>query len=550
MTAPPQPNPSDQFYLHRLIFINEHATLSAYLSSLSADEQQHALSSLCRGQTPLTLAISLRHSECIRVLIEHGASTLQKNSEGWTPFQESTSIGDRTVMELIWRKRREELGRWVEEKGKRVAEGLAADLKDFYLEMNWSFTSIIPFVGSLCPSDTYKIFKKGNSVRIDTTLVGFEGLSWVRGDISVVFEDGKRLVVIDHQRRLVEQIWPRDVTVGNKQVEEEISLALNTKMLTTPDVDFTSIGLSRAQSGFWTFKVDRNERIGPWETSVWQIDTLAYTTKTRTEHLQANPPPPVVIDKKSGDVIPNPALQDGEDQLSDEDERIKSYEPGLWTVQDDEWKAKRNFRRLTRYRGSLEVAENELTNVSYEEFFSGEGYCHVGRQVVEERDEKIYKATLWMYDDDKQKANAVTQQDVTLEDNAYPPDPNDASKGGETMVYDPSSFSSTILFPPTPPPSLQSPAFPLQMDTLLPLLDLLGVSSPVHVRSLREFFKIQLPPGFPVQIDIPVGMLPVTARISFRNLSTKVQFPDDLYKIPGKKEGYRVGEVIKGTEGV
>ena len=40
----------------------------------------------------------------------------------------------------------------------------------------------------MCPSDTYKIYKSRSSVRIDTTLVGFDQSSnWQRGSRSYIF---------------------------------------------------------------------------------------------------------------------------------------------------------------------------------------------------------------------------------------------------------------------------------------------------------------------------------------------------------------------------
>jgi len=62
-------------------------------------------------------------------------------------------------------------------------------IPDFELDMTveWK-SSLIPLIGSVTPSDTFKLYKKGSSVRIDFSLSGFKNLKSQRGDMSILFK--------------------------------------------------------------------------------------------------------------------------------------------------------------------------------------------------------------------------------------------------------------------------------------------------------------------------------------------------------------------------
>ncbi|PQQ18396.1 ankyrin repeat domain-containing protein 13B [Prunus yedoensis var. nudiflora] len=56
------------------------------------------------------------------------------------------------------------------------------------MEISFHFeSSVIPFVGKIAPSDTYKIWKRDGNLRADTSLAGFDGLKIQRADQSFLF---------------------------------------------------------------------------------------------------------------------------------------------------------------------------------------------------------------------------------------------------------------------------------------------------------------------------------------------------------------------------
>lgn len=53
--------------------------------------------------------------------------------------------------------------------------------------LGYRHLSPVPLVSKICPSDTYKVWKSGQNLRVDTTLLGFDHMTWQRGNRSFVF---------------------------------------------------------------------------------------------------------------------------------------------------------------------------------------------------------------------------------------------------------------------------------------------------------------------------------------------------------------------------
>ncbi|TKR78241.1 hypothetical protein L596_019080 [Steinernema carpocapsae] len=284
------------FPLHFCVFRNEIEELNRILTQAKEASNDVGIEKKdAYGRTPLALATALDHLECAKVLLEFGADADVQNKEMWSVSNESVCTGDPELVRLIIQHRDFQRNtRSIEAMNSLLAK--LTESTDFYAEMSWEFTSWIPFVSKMCPSDTYKIYKRGAEVRIDTTLVGFDGRStWKRGNQSFIFRprtgDIAQFIVVDHDNHKA-LVQTADKTARTDiedfaPPEEAVSARLCAPVATTY-VDVEGIGFERCKTGGifpWISSSEKSETVDGFDCKVFSASNVELVTKTRSEHL-------------------------------------------------------------------------------------------------------------------------------------------------------------------------------------------------------------------------------------------------------------------------
>uniref|UniRef100_A0A8C1VHZ9 Ankyrin repeat domain 13B n=1 Tax=Cyprinus carpio TaxID=7962 RepID=A0A8C1VHZ9_CYPCA len=272
-----------RYHLHFLVWHNKHRQLE---KELSAREQVDLEVLDPRGRTPLHLAVTLGHLECARLLVQRGADVSRENRNGWTVLQEAISSRNPEMVRLVLRYRD------YQRTTKRLA-GIPRLLErlrqaqDFYVEMKWEFTSWVPLVSRICPSDTYRVWKSGQCLRVDTTLMGFEQMTWQRGNRSFIFrgQDSSAMVMeVDHDRQLVfcETLpclssSPTSLLGALQPSEEQVAARLSAPVVAT-QLDTRNISFERNKTGILGWRSEKTEVVNGYEAKVRLITELSGKT--------------------------------------------------------------------------------------------------------------------------------------------------------------------------------------------------------------------------------------------------------------------------------
>ncbi|NXP25201.1 AN13A protein, partial [Scytalopus superciliaris] len=265
-------SPGSAFPLHVLVWNNDYRRLERELREQDVERRDP------RGRTLLHLAVSLGYVESARVLLQHKADVTKENAQGWTVLHEAVSTGDPEMVQMILQHRDYQqaymtLG-GVPELLQKINE-----TPDFYVEMKWEFTSWVPLLSRVCPSDVCRIWKSGAKLRVDMTLLGFESMTWERGRRSVIFKGGDtggwaEVIVINHDDKFVmtekfeisqhmKRLILGSMTPNRKGVERRLTSPIISTCLDTKNIAF-----ERTTSGFWVWKTEKAEGVSGYEAKV------------------------------------------------------------------------------------------------------------------------------------------------------------------------------------------------------------------------------------------------------------------------------------------
>lgn len=453
-----------RFPLHFYVWNNDIDGLKKYLKSPSKPnlEQKDP-----RGRTALMLAVTLEHKKCAQILLNHSASVNVTDESGFNVLHEAVTSADPEFIRDVYEQKE------VQRYSSRV-DGIPnllskiCDTTDFYLEMKWEFTSWLPLVSRLCPNDTYKVYKSGSKVRVDTTLIGVDmnngGIAgtpnWQRGRKSFIFtgsEDGAIYMEVDHEEKVIQKrtmkvITQEEILEFLQPTEDQISERLSNPISTT-FIDTEKIAFERSKSGIIGFRSDRVEMINGYECKVYSANNVELVTKTRTEHL-----------------------------TNDDKERLRAMENS----------------RLNSLRSWAGIVETHLPNPFENMNLEGPDKRNPWKlTIVDYFNTTINDTEPTVENGGSPKHNSAIQNNV-IKDVGIP----------REMSIKTQQFKANLWL---------SEEFPLSLpEQMLPIVDLMALSSS-HFAKLREFIAAKLPSGFPVKIEIPLFHL-LNARITFGNI--------------------------------
>ncbi|KAG5607759.1 hypothetical protein H5410_029251 [Solanum commersonii] len=465
-------------------------------------------------ETPLHLAVRMRDPVSAEILMAAGADWSLQNENGWSALQEAVCTKEENIAMIIARHYQPlAWAKWCRRLPRIVAS--AGRIRDFYMEITFHFeSSVIPFIGRIAPSDTYRIWKRGSNLRADMTLAGFDGFRIQRSDQTFLFlgegyssEDGNRslspgsLIVLAHkEKEITNALEGAGVQPSEAEVAREVALMSQTNMY-RPGIDVTQAELIPHLN--WR-RQERSEMVGTWKAKVYDMLNVMVSVKSRRV-------PGAITDEELFTVNDDEKVVNGGDD--DYDDALTAEE----RMQLDSALRMGNSDGPGEYEepevhdfhgnsdgGSFQSCESNGVTKEKKSWF---GWSKKGPKDTSDdsEDSKLVKKFSKLAPEDSKlrpNDNHASSSEVPREDSGdgkRSKDKSSKKKKKKGTIGEPkteSEYKKGLR-----PVLWLTPDFPLKTEELLPLLDILA-NKVKAVRRLRELLTTKLPPGtFPVKLS-------------------------------------------------
>ncbi|KAJ6697363.1 hypothetical protein OIU85_003710 [Salix viminalis] len=491
--------------------------------SLAAEQQADAVSSVIDRrdvpgrETPLHLAVRLRDPIAAEILMAAGADWSLQNENGWSALQEAVCTREEAIAIVIARHYQPlAWAKWCRRLPRIVAS--AARIRDFYMEITFHFeSSVIPFIGRIAPSDTYRIWKRGSNLRADMTLAGFDGFRIQRSDQTFLFlgegyssEDGNislapgSLVVLAHkEKEVTNALEGAGAQPTEAEVAHEVALMSKTNMY-RPGIDVTQAELIPNLN--WR-RQERTEMVGNWKAKVYDMLHVMVSVKSRRVPGAMTDEELFAVDEEER--LGNAAENDEFDDVLTAEER-KQLNSALQMGNSDGLGDDEEPGAVDNQgNGSGGVYENGESNGAVKEKKSWFSWKNKGSKNTNGdcEDSKILKNLSNLApeggaqkSDDHQNLSESAREDTgDAKKGKDKSSKKKKKKGPGSETKHESEYKKGLR-----PVLWLTPNFPLKTEELLPLLDILA-NKVKAIRRLRELLTTKLPHGtFPVKVAIPI----------------------------------------------
>ncbi|KAL3334255.1 hypothetical protein AABB24_030808 [Solanum stoloniferum] len=469
-------------------------------------------------ETPLHLAVRLRDPICAEILMSAGADWSLQNENGWSALQEAVCTREENIAMIIARHYQPlAWAKWCRRLPRIVAS--TARIRDFYMEITFHFeSSVIPFIGRIAPSDTYRIWKRGSNLRADMTLAGFDGFRIQRSDQTFLFlgegyssetssislPPGSLIVLAHKEKEITNALEGAGVQPSEAEVAHEVALMSQTNMY-RPGIDVTQAELVPHLN--WR-RQERTEMVGSWKANVY--DMLHVMVSVKSRRVPGAMTDEELFSMNDDGKLTNCGEHDDYNGVLTAEERMQ-LDSALRTgnsdgLGDDEELQVQDCHDNSS-GGSFRSCESNGVPKEMKSWF---GWNKKNSKGIGDdlEDSKIVKRFSKLAPDNtKQKSHDthISSSEVQGEDTGDVKRSKDKNgkkkkkKGPLGESKRESEYKKGLR-----PILLLTPDFPLKTEELLPLLDILA-NKVKAIRRLRELLTTKLPPGtFPVKVAIPI----------------------------------------------